>query len=91
MDFSARNIIASALAGAVAVIPNEVVLKAADGVGIPTAHGGLLALTKVLLSELADMIGLLQTCPFNPAQPVGSGAGRRCQCRVSNWPTASRL
>jgi hypothetical protein len=28
--------------------------------------------------------------PFHPAQPVGSGADRRRQCRISNWLTTSQ-
>jgi len=28
--------------------------------------------------------------PCNPAQPVGSGADRRSQCRISNWLAMSQ-
>jgi hypothetical protein len=46
--FSLQAAWLGATSGAIAVVPNELTLKAADLVAVPTAHGGLLALVKML-------------------------------------------
>ncbi len=57
-DLELRRLLAALAAGIIALIPNELILQAADVIGLATAHGGLLALVRILATKIFDAIKL---------------------------------
>ena len=55
------RLIASLLAGAIAIAVNTALLEGADAIGFTTARGGLLRLLKDLAAQIAPDVNLADT------------------------------